>query len=66
MFFDVYHIRSSLVASRAQHRDMLDFAARNGIKPTVELYQKEGPETVEQIFDNLEKGKVRYRAVLKL
>ncbi len=45
---------------------MLDFAARHGIKPQVELYKKEGPETIEKIFDNLEKGSVRYRAVLVL
>lgn len=45
---------------------MLGFAARNGIKPTNQVYKFEGPETVEQIFKNLADGKVRYRAVLEL
>ena len=66
MFWHEYHIHSSLVANRAQHRDMLAFSARHGIKPAVELYKKEGPKTLETIFDNMEKGKVRYRAVLVL
>ncbi len=64
MFWEQYHVHSSLVASRAKHQDMLDFAQRHGIKPTVELYKKEGPETVEKISENLHKGTVRYRAVL--
>ena len=34
------------------------------VKPAVELYPNEGPETVEKVFENLEKGNVRYRAVL--
>ncbi len=64
LFWELYHVRSSLVASKAQHRDMLDFVVRNHIKPVVQVYKNEGPATIEQIFDNLEKGKVRYRAVL--
>lgn len=65
-FWQVYHLRSSLVASKAQHQDMLEFAARHGIKPAVQVYDLKGPETVNTIFEDLTKNRVRYRAVLKL
>lgn len=65
LFFEVYHIHSSLVASKAQHDDMLDFAARHSIKPAIQVYKFDGPETVEAIFENLKNNKVRYRAVLE-
>jgi D-arabinose 1-dehydrogenase-like Zn-dependent alcohol dehydrogenase len=64
MFWNVYHIHSSLVASRATHDDMLAFAARQGVKPKVELYEHKGAETVNEIFEKLTQNKVRYRAVL--
>lgn len=64
MFWDIFDIHSSLVASRAEHDDMLDFAARHGIKPTIQVFKHEGVETVNTILENLEAGKVRYRAVL--
>jgi len=64
MFWQTYKVHCSLVASRSQHQNMLEFAARHGIKPTVELYPNEGPQTVEKIIENLDKGRVRYRAVL--
>ncbi|KAH8646212.1 chaperonin 10-like protein [Xylariales sp. PMI_506] len=66
IFWETFHIRPSLVASKAQHDDMLAFAARNGIKPVNQVYKFEGPETVEKIFRDLQEGKVRYRAVLAL
>lgn len=66
MFWERYHVYSSLVASKSDHQDMLDFAARHGVKPVVELYHKDGPETVQTIFNKLEEGTVRYRAVLVL
>jgi len=64
MFWQTYNVHFSLVASRSRHQAMLEFAARNGIKPAVELYPNEGPQTVEKVFESLEKGSVRYRAVL--
>ncbi|KAK5663923.1 hypothetical protein OQA88_134 [Cercophora sp. LCS_1] len=63
--WDVYHLHSSLVASKAKHDEMLEFAARNGIKPAVQVYKFEGPETIEEIFQKLVENKVRYRAVLE-
>jgi len=63
MFFDGYNIRSSLVASRAKHDEMLQFAATHGVKPwveTFELSEKGIAEAVEKMKGN----KLRYRAVL--
>ncbi|OIW33956.1 GroES-like protein [Coniochaeta ligniaria NRRL 30616] len=65
-FWQTYHVHSSLVASKAQHQDMLEFAARHGIKPVVQVYELKGPETINTIFEDLSKNRVRYRAVLKL
>lgn len=59
-------MRSSLVASKAAHQDALEFAARHGIKPIIQLYELEGPETVGKIFEDLKANRVRYRAVLKM
>ncbi|KAK0645867.1 chaperonin 10-like protein [Cercophora newfieldiana] len=65
LFWDGYQIQSTLVASKAQHNDMLEFSARHGIKPTIQVYKFNGPETIESVFDKLKDGKVRYRAVLE-
>jgi len=65
MFWEGYHVRSSLVASKAQHDDMLDFAARNKVKPAVQVHKFKGPETIQEVFDGLDSNKVRYRAVLE-
>ncbi|KAK4217334.1 GroES-like protein [Rhypophila decipiens] len=64
IFWEGYKLHSSLTASRAQHVEMLEFAARHNIKPAVQLYEFKGPETVEDIFEKLGKNQVRYRAVL--
>jgi D-arabinose 1-dehydrogenase-like Zn-dependent alcohol dehydrogenase len=53
-----------LVASRSVHDDMLEFAARHGIKPKLELYEHDGAESITKIIERLEANKVRYRAVL--
>lgn len=43
---------------------MLEFAARHGIKPKLELYEHDGAESIAKIIERLEANKVRYRAVL--
>jgi D-arabinose 1-dehydrogenase-like Zn-dependent alcohol dehydrogenase len=63
-FWNGYTLHSSLVASRPVHEDMLEFAARHGIHPKVELYDHDGAETITSIIERLEANKVRYRAVL--
>lgn len=63
MFFNGYNVHSSLVASRKVHDDMLRFAAEKGIKPAVEEFKMD-EEGWKEALERLEKGKVRYRAVL--
>lgn len=65
LLWDMYNLHSALVASKAKHGEMLEFAHRNGIKPAVQVYKFEGPKTVEDIFQKLVENKVRYRAVLE-
>jgi D-arabinose 1-dehydrogenase-like Zn-dependent alcohol dehydrogenase len=64
IFFDGYKLVSSLVASRQQHDDMLQFAARHGIKPKIEVYPHNGVESVNMGFEKLKAGTPRYRVVL--
>ena len=64
MFWEGYQMHSTLVASKAQHDDMLEFAARHKVKPAIEVYKFGGAETIESIFTSLDNNKVRYRAVL--
>jgi D-arabinose 1-dehydrogenase-like Zn-dependent alcohol dehydrogenase len=57
-------IKGSLVATRAKHRQMLDFAAQHSIKPVIETF----PMTqagVREAIEKLESGKLHFRAVLK-
>lgn len=63
MFFDGYNIRASLVSSRAEHNDMLEFAAQHDIKPVVEKFDL-NDDGVFQAFDKLKHGTMRYRGVL--
>ena len=57
-------VTGSLVARRLIHRQMLEFSARNNIKPIIEeLSMTE--EGVNEAMDRLDKGDVRYRFVLK-
>lgn len=56
-------VQGSLVATRAVHREMLAFAATHGVRPVIETF----PMTVEGIreaLDKLQKGTIKYRAVL--
>lgn len=56
-------IQGSMVAPRHVHRDMLEFAARHGIRPIIEKF----PMTLDGINEAMEKlgsGKMRYRGVL--
>lgn len=66
MLFQGFHLHSSLVASPGTHNEMLQFAARKGIKPLVQVVKHKGVETIQQIFNDLDHNKVRYRAVLEL
>ena len=56
-------IQGSVVAPRNIHKKMLDFVAKQGIKPVIEEFPltKEG---IEQSFEHLESGNMRFRGVL--
>lgn len=56
-------IQGSLVASRQVMIKMLDFAARNNIKPILMRYPLTA-EGITQGFKALEDGSMRYRGVL--
>ncbi|KAE8447020.1 hypothetical protein EG329_011154 [Mollisiaceae sp. DMI_Dod_QoI] len=62
-FFETYNLRSSLVASRGIHADMLAFAALHGIKPAIETFEFT-EEGFKECLDKLNSGKLRYRGVL--
>lgn len=59
-----HRIISSTEASRRNHDEMLSFAARNHIKPWVEVFPM-NEKGLEQAFDRLETGQMRYRGVLE-
>lgn len=63
MIFEGYNVHCSLVASRKDHDDMLNFAAAQGIKPAIEEFVMDA-EGWKEAFEKLTSGKVRYRAVL--
>jgi len=56
-------VQGVVVGSRQIHRDMLQFAAAQGVKPIIQTFPmtKQG---IEQGFEALEGGKMRYRGVL--
>jgi D-arabinose 1-dehydrogenase-like Zn-dependent alcohol dehydrogenase len=66
MFFQGYHVFSSLVGSRGVHDEMLEFSGRHGIKPMIQLFKHEGVSTIGRVFELVEKNEMRYRAVLEM
>lgn len=58
-----YRIQGSLVGSRHIHREMLEFAAAQGVRPKTMTFPmtKHG---IEEAFQTLKDGKMRYRGVL--
>ena len=56
-------VQGTIVAPRAIHNKMLEFAAVHKVKPMIEEYplSKEG---IEKAFEHLDHGEMRYRGVL--
>lgn len=52
---------SSAIGSRLEIRKMLDFSARNGVRPQVEVFPM---QEVNTALERLKRNEVRYRAVL--
>lgn len=63
MFFEGYNLHTNLVASRGVHNEMLEFASRHGIVPTIETF-KLSEDGLDQALERLKTGSIRYRAVL--
>ncbi|KAL2060707.1 hypothetical protein VTL71DRAFT_9348 [Oculimacula yallundae] len=62
-FFETYNFKSSLVASRGTHADMLAFAARMDIRPVIEKFEF-SQKGFEEAMEKMKNGKMRYRGVL--
>ncbi|KAL1650842.1 hypothetical protein SLS58_000961 [Diplodia intermedia] len=56
-------IQGSIVANRATHQRMLEFAARHQIKPLVNKFPL-SVRGIEDALETLDSGKMRYRGVL--
>lgn len=56
-------VQGSVVADRQTHREMLKFAAKNGIKPMINEF-KMTESGIEEAFETLNGGKMKYRGVL--
>lgn len=63
MFFDGYSVKTSLVATRKVHDDMLQFAAHHTILPKIETFEL-NEKGVQAALGKLRDGKMRYRGVL--
>ncbi|KAH8629684.1 hypothetical protein IG631_14261 [Alternaria alternata] len=57
-------IQGSVVAARAVHRHMLEFAARHSIKPIIQEFPL-NEDGIEDAMAMLKGGKMRYRGVLR-
>lgn len=56
-------IQGALVASRHVHQKMLQFAAFHDIKAIIQTFPM-SVQGIEEALERLDKGQVRYRAVL--
>lgn len=65
ILFVISHDRSSLVTSKTVHDDTLDFAARHGNKPVLQVFKYKQSQTVIDIMQKLREGRVKYRPVLE-
>jgi D-arabinose 1-dehydrogenase-like Zn-dependent alcohol dehydrogenase len=62
-FFQGYNLKSSLVASRLVHDNMLKFAAHHHVVPTIEKFELSEKGFAEAL-ESMNSGKLRYRGVL--
>lgn len=62
LVFNQKSMAGSIVGGRADMQEMLDFAAKKGIKPMVETMKL---SQVNEAFDFVASGKARYRVVLE-
>lgn len=62
-FFDGYNLKSSLVASRGIHDEMLNFAALHQVVPVIEKFEF-SEDGFAEALGKMNAGKLRYRGVL--
>jgi D-arabinose 1-dehydrogenase-like Zn-dependent alcohol dehydrogenase len=62
-FSEGYKLKTTIVGSRAVHKDMLEFAARHKIKPTIQKFELSEKGLADAI-GKLASGDLRYRGVL--
>lgn len=63
MLLHGYNVHSSLVASRAVHDDMLQFAARHQIRPLIQKFEF-SEKGLGEAIKHMKNGTIRYRGVL--
>jgi D-arabinose 1-dehydrogenase-like Zn-dependent alcohol dehydrogenase len=63
MLFDGFNVRTSLVASRAMHDEMLQFSVKHGIKTAVETFPL-NEKGIATALEKLQSNSMRYRGVL--
>ncbi|WP_234426496.1 MDR/zinc-dependent alcohol dehydrogenase-like family protein [Streptomyces niger] len=56
-------LAGGLTGTPAETRQMLDFAARHGIRPATETYPV---SRINEALDHVRRGRARYRAVLEM
>lgn len=56
-------VKGSIVGTRKDMQEALDFAARGKVRPIVETAEL---EEINEVFERMEKGKINGRIVLKL
>jgi D-arabinose 1-dehydrogenase-like Zn-dependent alcohol dehydrogenase len=66
MLSNGWRVHFSLVASRADHDEMLHFAASHGVRPHIQTYKFDGAPSIERAFKDIKENRVRYRVVLEL
>jgi D-arabinose 1-dehydrogenase-like Zn-dependent alcohol dehydrogenase len=66
MFFDAYRVHASLVGSRAMHAETLEFAAKNNIRPLIQVTKLENLSSLQKVIGDMGSNAIRYRAVFEL
>jgi uncharacterized zinc-type alcohol dehydrogenase-like protein len=61
LLFDTKSIVTSKIAPRVVVEEMLEFASKHNILPTIEKF---GMEDVNAVIEKFRNGKIHYRAVL--
>ena len=64
LIFKRRRIAGSLIGGIAETQEMLDFCAEHGIGATIETLDASDPKAVDEAYDRVVDGDVRYRVVI--